>query len=65
MLTDIIYQFKELKEYPPYLQKVLLAQMHFKSVLEIAVISKYELEKMQLMKNDEDRYNLIKKKSFK
>ena len=46
VLTDLIYQFKEIREFPPSIQKVLVAQMHFKSVLDVTIINEKELEKL-------------------
>jgi hypothetical protein len=39
--------------------------MHFKSVLDVTIISEKELDKIQSIRSDEDRWNVMKKKQYK
>jgi hypothetical protein len=46
VLTDIIYSFKEAREFKDNLQEMMLAQIHFKAILEVTIITETELEKV-------------------
>jgi len=46
VLSDIIYSFKESREFPSNISKDLLAEIHFKSVLEMTVIKPKDMDSL-------------------
>mmetsp|Transcript_15092 Transcript_15092/g.23335 ORF Transcript_15092/g.23335 Transcript_15092/m.23335 type:complete len:178 (-) Transcript_15092:1378-1911(-) len=64
VLSDIIYFFKEAKDFPPNIQKIMLAQIHFKAILDTCVMSVPEVERLQSMRLEEDKAKFVKKRKF-
>ena len=65
VLSDMIYSYKEQRDYPPNIQKVLLAHTHYKAILETLPLTSQEVEKLQSMKLDVDKMTYIDKKPKK
>ena len=42
-----------------------MAQMHYKSVLDVTTLTEKELDKIQFLKSDEDRWSIMRKKQYK
>lgn len=50
ILSDIVYSFKEAKDFPPKIQQELLAQTNFKAVLDVSTLSEAEMERVVKMR---------------
>ena len=44
VLSDIIYSFKEAREFPKNITKDLLAQVHFKAVLDMTILRQKDMD---------------------
>lgn len=46
VLSDIIYGYKEFRDYPPSVQEDLISQLHFKSVLEMTILKPKDMDRL-------------------
>lgn len=65
ILSDIIYFYKELKEYKLGIQEDLLKDTYFKAVLTMTIFKQRELDKLQNLPNQEEKRAYLKKRKFK
>mmetsp|Transcript_6355 Transcript_6355/g.10779 ORF Transcript_6355/g.10779 Transcript_6355/m.10779 type:complete len:301 (+) Transcript_6355:726-1628(+) len=62
VLSDVVYLFKEARDFPPNIQSIILAQLNFKGVLDACVLSEDELEQLQSTKLEADRLAFMKRR---
>lgn len=46
VLSDIVYQFKDSRDFPSSIAKDLVAQIYFKAILNCTLMSPKEIEKI-------------------
>lgn len=47
LLTDMIYDFKAIRDYPQTIQSELISQKNYKSILQYTIMTPNEMEKIQ------------------
>jgi len=65
ILSDIIYHFQDSRQYPNSILKDLISQVYFKAVLDMAVLTVKDLERLQSYKVQREKHDFIKTKKFK
>lgn len=65
ILSDIIYGYKDYKNYQNNIMKDLVAQQHFKAILEMTILTAKEMDKLQSCQLLPDKDKFMKKFKFK
>lgn len=61
VLSDLIYSFKDFKEFAKPLMDDLMAETHYKAVLEMITLTTKQLAQLQKIKNLDDKIKFTKK----
>lgn len=65
VLSDIIYGYKDYKNFEHDIMKDLIAQLHFKAILDMAVLTTKEMDKLQSYQLMQDKDKYMKKFKYK
>lgn len=65
ILSDIIYGYKDFKNYQNNIMKDLVAQLHFKAILEMTIMSVKDMDKLQALQLMQEKDKFMKKYKYK